>query len=118
MSATISGVGYRRPWLYPKQEAAIFAPERYAVIEASTKAGKTVGCLAWLFEQAVQGKSGQHAWWVAPVYTQAEIAYRRLKHGVPRSIATFNESKMTVTLINGVTIWFKSAEKPDNRGEG
>jgi hypothetical protein len=32
---------YQRPWLYPAQEQAIFCPERYAVIEASTKSGKT-----------------------------------------------------------------------------
>ncbi len=33
-------VEWTRPWLYPKQLEAIFAPERYALIEASTKAGK------------------------------------------------------------------------------
>jgi hypothetical protein len=38
-------IAYQRPYLYPKQEAAIFAPARYGVIEASTKTGKTVGCL-------------------------------------------------------------------------
>jgi len=51
-----------RSKLYAKQEAAIFAPERYAVIEASTKAGKTVGCLVWLAEEhssgATAGTSG------------------------------------------------------------
>ena len=31
-------VEWTRPWLYPKQLEAIFAPERYALIEASTKA--------------------------------------------------------------------------------
>lgn len=27
---------YVRPWLYRKQQEAIFCPERYAIIEAST----------------------------------------------------------------------------------
>ena len=42
--------------MYPKQIDAIFTPARYSVIEASTKSGKTVGCIIWLFEQALQGK--------------------------------------------------------------
>jgi hypothetical protein len=50
-----------RPPCYPKQEEAIFDPvkdkdgnpARYSFIEASTKAGKTRGCIAWLVEQAV-----------------------------------------------------------------
>ena len=33
---------YQRPWLYAKQREAIFAPERYSLIESTTKAGKTV----------------------------------------------------------------------------
>jgi hypothetical protein len=39
-------IEYERPYLYPKQLAAIFDPRRYSVIEASTKAGKTSGCIA------------------------------------------------------------------------
>lgn len=112
---------YERPWLYPKQLEAIFDakdldgnPARYAYVEASTKAGKTVACIAWLFEQALQGKLGDNFWWVAPVYTQAKIAFRRMKNGIPRGLYRANESEMTITLIHGPVIWFKSGEKPDN----
>lgn len=87
---------------------------RYALIEASTKAGKTVACIAWLIEQAVKSsRAGASYWWVAPSYAQAEIAFRRLKRGIPRSVYTSNASKLSLTLVNGATIWFKSAEKPD-----
>jgi hypothetical protein len=48
-------IRYTRPPMYPRQRDAIFADERYSVVEASTKAGKTVGCIAWLFEQAMFG---------------------------------------------------------------
>jgi hypothetical protein len=58
MPTTLERVKYTRPWLYPKQEAAIFNSSRYAVIEASTKAGKTVGCMVWLAEQAMAGRPG------------------------------------------------------------
>lgn len=112
---------YRRPWLYPKQEAAIFdaldhrgVPARYALIEASTKAGKTSACIAWLAEQAVQGGEGQGFWWIAPVYSQAKIAYRRMKKGLPKWLFTPNESELRIVLVTGAVIQFKSAEKPDN----
>lgn len=60
------------------------------------------------------GKAGQNFWWVAPVYTQAEIAYRRMKRGFPPGMLRSNDTDRFVTLPNGATIWFKSAEKPDN----
>lgn len=104
---------YVRPHLYPKQLAAIFAPSRYAEIEASTKSGKTHGCLVWLFEQAFAAKPGQHVWWVAPWYPTAEDAYARAKRALPLSLYKPNESKLHLTLANDVTIWFKSGEKPD-----
>lgn len=115
-------IEYVRPWLYDAQRKAIFdAPDcegksaRYAIIEASTKAGKTVGCMAWLTEQAfVHGKPGRNYWWVAPVYPQAKIAYRRIKRGLPKAMFLANETELTIALPNGATMWFKSAEKPDN----
>ncbi len=82
-------------------------------MEASTKAGKTVGCIAWLVEQAVKGKSGQNFWWIAPIYSQAKIAYRRIKHGLPQGLYESNETELTITLANGATLWFKGADKPD-----
>ena len=105
---------YQRPWMYAKQQAAIFAPERIAVIEASTKSGKTVGCMVWLAEQAMAGRTGRNYWWVAPIYPQAKIAFRRLKRGLPPEVYTTNESELTITLANGAVIWFKGADKPDS----
>lgn len=107
-------ITYRRPYLYPKQVAAIFAPERYAIVEASTKSGKTHGCIVWLTEQAMAGAAGYNYWWVAPVYGQAQIAFNRLKRALPRSVYKANASDLTVTLANGAVLWFKTAEKPDN----
>lgn len=105
---------YQRPWMYQKQLDAIFAPERYAVVEASTKSGKTVGCMVWLAEQAMEGKPGRNYWWLAPIYPQAKIAFRRLKRGLPPAIYSANESELTLTLLNGAVIWFKGADKPDS----
>jgi hypothetical protein len=107
-------IHYQRPALANYQIDAIFNDARYGIIEASTKAGKTAACLVWLVEQALQGKSGQDFYWVAPVYGQCKIAFRRLKAGLPRESHTVNESDLTLTLINGSRIVCKSAEKPDN----
>lgn len=104
---------YHRPPLYPKQEAAFFNDSRVAICEASTKAGKTVACIVWIAEQAMAGKSGNNYFWVAPIYPQAKIAFRRLKRALPSEIYTANESELTIRLANGTTIWFKSADKPD-----
>jgi Rad3-related DNA helicase len=52
-------IEWTRPSLYPAQEAAIFNDQRIVCVEASTKSGKTVGCLAWLVEQAMMhGRQG------------------------------------------------------------
>lgn len=115
-------IEYVRPWLYEKQRLAIFdcpdvngSPARYGVVEASTKAGKTVGCMAWIMEQAFMGgRPGRNYWWVAPVYPQAKIAFRRIKRGLPRTLFVANESELTLSLPNGAVVWFKSGEKPDN----
>ncbi len=111
---TKEGATYQRPWLYDKQKDAIFCDERYGIVEASTKSGKTVGCIIWLTEQAMMGKSGQNFWWVAPIFGQAKIAFRRLIRSLPRYVCKINYSEMTVTLANGAIIWFKGADNGDS----
>jgi Terminase large subunit, T4likevirus-type, N-terminal len=105
---------YQRPPLYPKQAEFLFTPARYSVTEATTKSGKTVGCLVWLSEQAMQGKDGQNFWWVAPTFPVAKIAFRRMKRALPRELYTTNETESTITLANGAVVWFKGADKPDS----
>ena len=92
---------YRRPYLYPKQEAAIFDPARISCIEASTKSGKTVACMAWIFEKAWLGQPNTNYWWVAPYYGQANIAYTRMKDGCPPQIKYYNDNKLYLKLYNG-----------------
>jgi hypothetical protein len=107
-------VEYRRPWLYPKQKEAIFDPARYSVVEASTKSGKTAGCLVWLLEQALSGRPGWNYWWIAPTYAQAKIAFRRMKRAItPAGFYRANDSELTVTLTGGTVVWFKTGDNPD-----
>lgn len=116
MSATAEKyhLAFTRPYLYPKQMAAIYDPHRLSLIEASTKAGKTSGCVTWIIELALGAQSGRNFWWVAPVSDQAKIAFRRAMLAMPSELFTANLSDKTITLINGAVIWFKSGDKPNS----
>jgi hypothetical protein len=113
-SQTARNVNFVRPTLYPKQQAAIYALERYSVIEASTKSGKTVGCMVWLAEQAWLGKPGHEFWWIAPIYEQARIVFRRLLRGLTRNTFVANQAESSITLANGAVLRFKGADNPDS----
>jgi hypothetical protein len=105
---------YTRPKLTTYQTQALFTDHRYAIIEATTKSGKTVGAMAWLVEQGIQGREGQNFWWVAPVRAQAQIPFRRVKRGMPPSLYTANEAELTLTLANGAILKFLGADNPDS----
>ena len=108
------------PKLYEKQRAAVYDPARYSVIEASTKSGKTAGCLTWLVAEAWEhGKPGRNYWWIAPVFPVAMIAYRRLYRMLAnedgnKAAWTSNATEVWIELASGGRIWFKSADKPDS----
>lgn len=105
------------------QSKIIHSHARFTVTEAGTKTGKTYSHLYWLFKEAHtpwEGKDtdwlvGKNYWWVAPVYQQSEIAYRRLQ----RKIANVpgykcNDSKLTLITPYGSMVWFKTAKDPNN----
>lgn len=70
--------------------------------------------MVWLAEQAFLGRLGQNFFWIAPIYSQAKIAYRRLKRALPLEVYTANESELTITLANNAVLWFKGADNPDS----
>jgi hypothetical protein len=108
------GFDFHRPPLYPKQFDAIYDDHRFSLIEASTKAGKTSGCISWIVEEAFKGQAGWNYWWVAPVSDQALIAFRRMMRSLPSDSFTAHLQLKTITLSNGAVIWFKSGDKPNS----
>ncbi len=105
------------PPLYPAQHIAICDPARVVIIEASTKAGKTVGCLMWLLSHA-WNNSSSICWWVAPIHQQSNIAFSRLTDWLrqadsARRVWSANLSTQTITLANGSKIVCKSGDDPD-----
>lgn len=112
-------VAVQLPPLAEYQTRAMFCAERFSVIEATTKAGKTFGCIIWLLHEALRApRPGVEYWWVAPIYEQAKIAYRRMREMLGqtdprRSWHETNESDPSIKLANGAVVRFKSADKPD-----
>jgi len=106
---------YERPYLYPKQAAAIFSPKRWSLCEASTKSGKTVASIARIVEWGLQGAPGQNYWWVAPISPQARIAFSRIKQYLtPGTFVARETPEPSLTLISGPVLTFKSADNPDS----
>ena len=105
------------PNLTDYQKAIIFSPARFTVTEASTKAGKTYSHIIWLYGKAheFEDAEGKNYWWVAPVYNQSKIAFKRLKKYIRQTGKyAFNETNLIIKCPNGAEIHFKSAENPDN----
>ncbi len=112
------------PKLADYQKAFLNCPQRFSVVEASTKTGKTFSHIFWLFRLAhgldpvwyTDGvKPGWNMWWVAPVYSQAKIAFARMKRHILNAPGyKFNNSDLAITTPKGTIISFKSADTPDN----
>ena len=78
----MQSINYKRPPVTTYQQKIMDSPARFTVTEASTKSGKTASHIIWLFEEALKLKVNQSVWWVAPVYAQAEVAFKRMKSQV------------------------------------
>jgi len=101
------------------QRDAIFTHHRFAVILASTKAGKTFCCIIWLIYELLRAPVGGNVWWVAPIFSQARIAFERteamLSKADPKKRAKWSSNKAEFTItIAGRKISFKSGDNPDS----
>jgi hypothetical protein len=121
----VSQASFELPPVTAYQRDAIFGPYRSVVIEATTKAGKTYGCILWLLHAAMNALGGSGGggvgefWWVAPIYEQTRIAFRRFKRLLRDTDPegrewSSNDTDPSITLGNGAVLRFKTAEKPDN----
>lgn len=110
-------INIKRPNLTDYQKDFLYNDSRFTITEASTKVGKTFSHIWWIFEQAHEdwNKPNYNHWWVAPVYSQAKIAFKRLSVKLSRTgLYKINESNLTITTPLDTHIHFKSADKPDN----
>lgn len=106
--------------LHRYQKIVVNDKHRFRVVVAGRRWGKTQVAKISII-RAAASKCNQLVWYVAPTYLQArDIMWDDLKMSIPRAwIATINEQRMTIRLINGSRIALKGADKPDSlRGVG
>jgi len=107
---------YQREYLYTKH--------RFTIVEACTKSGKTYSHIYWFWETSLgyedgvkkyEWKKGAEFWWVAPVYSQAEIAFNRLVRKVANVHGyKINFARLAIMTPIGTVMRFKSAGNSEN----
>jgi len=104
--------------MWNKQEAFVEDKHRFTICSSGTKTGKTLGSAIWLVKKAWMNPKSLW-WWVAPVYKQVDIGFRRCRELIPEEHRRVNEAEKKIRLDNGSIIEGRSGEKPDNLyGEG
>jgi hypothetical protein len=89
--------------------------QRWSVIVAHRRCGKTVLCINDLIYKALtDGKENGRYAYIAPYYSQAKnIAWDYLLHFSQPVLAKANQSELWVELINGARIRLYGADSPD-----
>jgi hypothetical protein len=90
--------------------------ERWSVIVAHRRCGKTVACINDLIVKALleNKKHAQYAY-IAPYYSQAKsVAWRYLERFAEPVMTKSNQSELWVELINGARIRLFGADNPDS----
>ena len=111
------GIVVEKPDLANYQESILNSKARFTITEASTKSGKTHSHILWLWREANRDPEAlnKQYWWVAPVYSQSNIAFKRMRRNlIATGVYKFNQSNLSIRCPNGSEIHFKSAEKADN----
>jgi len=104
------------PGLHPLQRTIVACSSRFRVVVCGRRWGKTRAGAYLALREVVRGR---RVWWVAPVYSQAMLAWRLLRPlfaQLPNVLIA--ESTRCIRLGRG-ELWIKSADNPDTlRGEG
>jgi hypothetical protein len=89
--------------------------ERWAVIVAHRRCGKTVACINDLIVKALlENKPHAQYAYIAPFYSQAKsVAWRYLERFSEPVMTKANQSELWVELINGARIRLFGADNPD-----
>lgn len=105
------------------QKEIFLSDARFLTVDAGRRWGKTITGLNWLLEGVC--KEGGIMWWLAPVYAQSKMAFRKLLSAAKKGNGnmafkrTPSQTELRIEFINDSVIEFKSADKPDTlRGEG
>jgi len=118
---TTKGPFPKRIKLYtPHEGQKLFhdSPARFRILACGRRWGKTLACVNEVARVAWQNP-GTLVWWVAPNYSQARIAFDEFRKNLVGAVERALATTLTIELVNGSSVAFKSAEIPDNlRGVG
>ncbi|KAF0134052.1 MAG: hypothetical protein FD145_906 [Candidatus Saganbacteria bacterium] len=105
----------------PHHYQALFhgCPVRHRALIAGVRGGKTVAGANEAIRLSLS-KPRQFGWIIAPTYPMLTVARDELFKWLPKEVVkSHNKTEKRLTLINGTTIEFKSADDPDSlRGRG
>ena len=90
--------------------------QRWAIIVAHRRCGKTVACINDLIFRAIsEGKENAQYAYLAPYYSQSKnIAWQYLQQYSEPVLAKANQSELWVELVNGARIKLFGADNPDS----
>ncbi len=104
------------PWTLTRPQGEVFAArDRYLVLVAGRRFGKTVLSATWLVSEIMSRPAGALGYYVAPYRVMAkQIAWDMLKHAT-RDIrgGPVNVSELTIPLLGGRRIAIKGADDPE-----
>lgn len=111
------GITVKLPSLYEGQRNCFYGPERFAITEATTKSGKSVGAMHWLISETLNDPLKMASLWLSPAYSHAQSMFERLERWLTasdpeRTIWKSNKSDLWISL-NGARIYFKGADNYD-----
>ena len=86
---------------------------KFGVVATGRQFGKSLLgqnlLLYWLLKE-----NNQKAGWVSPIYNQAKKVFKELTNAAHHIISEKNKADLTIRFINGSTLQFLSAERPDS----
>jgi phage terminase large subunit len=88
---------------------------KYIIIDCGRQFGKSLLATNLLLKWSLENPNSV-GFWVSPIYSQAKKVFDELVKALKPSglIKSFNRTEVRIVFNNGSTIFFKSAEKPDN----
>ena len=101
--------------LTPPQSDIFTCPDRFRVVVAGRRFGKTFLSTAELLNRAL-AKPNQNVWYLSPTYKASkDVCWDMLISQIPHEyISKTNETALKIDFMNGSSISLKGAEKPDN----
>ena len=95
-------------------DSVLNGTEFYHSIVVGRQFGKTLMSINLLMYYGLNNNNSKILW-VSPVYSQATKVFQQIYQALQPAglVKSANKSDFIIQLVNGSTIWFKSAEKPE-----